>query len=133
MSVRMTDVLNPVQTPARPESADDVLANTRALLPLVAEEAGAAEEQARLTPALLQAFRQGGLFEMAFPRSRGGLEMSLVDQVGVVAHLARVGAGVAWNVGLLNATGFYAGRLGRAAYDELSPTRDLPTSGAFHP
>jgi indole-3-acetate monooxygenase len=129
----MTDVLFPVETPTRPESAADVFANTRALLPLIAEEAAAAEEQARLTPALVQAFRQGGLFEMAFPRSRGGLEMSLVDQVTVVADLARVDAGVAWNVGVLNATGFYAGRLGQAAYDELYPTRDMPTSGAFHP
>jgi indole-3-acetate monooxygenase len=127
-----TDVL-PAETPTRPSSAAEVLANTRALLPLVAEETATAEAQARLTPKLARAFRDAGVFEMGFPAGRGGLEMSLVDQVRVVADVSRVDAGIGWNVGVLNATGYYAGRLGQRAYDELYPTRDMPTSGAFHP
>lgn len=116
-----------------PTSAEAVLANVRTLLPLVAAEADAVEEACRLTPTLERAFRAGGLFEMSFPAFRGGLEMTLAQQVEVVAELAAVDASVAWNVGVLNAGGYYAARLGDEAYAELYPTRDMPTSGSFHP
>jgi alkylation response protein AidB-like acyl-CoA dehydrogenase len=59
--------------------------------------------------------------------------MTLADQLDIIAQLARVDAGSAWNAAVLNATGCYAGRLGDEAYAELYPHRDLPTSGAFHP
>jgi alkylation response protein AidB-like acyl-CoA dehydrogenase len=116
-----------------PTSAEAVLANADALLDLVAAEAAAGDRDGRMTDTLARAMRDAGIFEMGFPRRRGGLEMTLADQVSVVARIARVDAGSAWNVGVLNATGYYAGRLGDDAYAELYPTRDLPTSGSFHP
>lgn len=119
-----------LQAPRTPEA---VLANVRTLLPLVAAEADAVEEAGRLTPTIERAFRAGGLFEMSFPKFRGGLEMTLAQQVEVVAEIAAVDASIAWNVGVLNAGGYYAARLGDEAYAELYPTRDMPTSGSFHP
>jgi len=116
-----------------PGSAATVRANVRAVLGLVADEADAIEAAGRLTDPVVRAFRAAGLFEMGFPRSRGGLEMRLVDQVSVVAEVSRVDASAGWNIAVLNAGGYYAGRLGAGAYRELYPTRDLPTSGAFHP
>lgn len=116
-----------------PTSAAAVLRNTRALLGLVATEADAIEEAARLTPVVERAFRAAGLFEMAFPAFRGGLEMTLEQQTEVVAEIAAVDASAAWNVAVLNAGGYYAARLGDDAYAELYPTRDMPTSGSFHP
>ncbi|WP_432504514.1 acyl-CoA dehydrogenase family protein [Kineococcus arenarius] len=116
-----------------PTSADAVLANTAALLPLIAEEADGIEAAARLTPRAERAMRAAGVFEMGFPASRGGLEMTLEQQVAVVATIAAVDASAGWNVGVLNAGGYYAGRLEQGAYDQLYPTRDMPTSGSFHP
>ena len=116
-----------------PTNAAGVLANAASLLPLIAAEADAIEEAARLTPRAAAAMRAAGVFEMGFPESRGGLEMTLAQQVEVVALVAAVDASAAWNVGVLNAGGVYAGRLGDAAYAELYPTRDRPTSGSFHP
>jgi len=116
-----------------PESAEAIIANAHAILPIIAEEADGIEELARLTPRAERAMRAAGVFQMAFPASRGGVEMSLVQQVEVTALIAAVDASAGWNVGVLNATGFYAGRLGDEAYAELYPTRDMPTSGAFHP
>jgi alkylation response protein AidB-like acyl-CoA dehydrogenase len=116
-----------------PTSAEAVLANADAVLGLVAAEADAGDADGRMTERLARGFRDAGVFEMGFPTRRGGLEMSLADQVTVVAKIARVDAGSGWNVGVLNATGYYAGRLGDEAYRELYPTRDMPTSGSFHP
>jgi alkylation response protein AidB-like acyl-CoA dehydrogenase len=118
---------------APPTSPEAVLANADAAGDLIAAEADASDRDGRLTPALAEAFRAAGFFEMGFPRRLGGLEMTLADQVTVVAKLARADAGAAWNVGVLNATGFYASRLADDVYAELYPSRDTPTSGSFHP
>ena len=48
-----------------PDSADAVLLNTEAVLELVASEAEACDSEGRLTPALVRAFREAGLFQMA--------------------------------------------------------------------
>lgn len=116
-----------------PTSAQNVLDNVERLLPLVAAEAARGEQEARLSPVVADAFRRAGFFQMGFARRVGGLEMSVHDQVRVIARIARVDAGTAWNVGVLNATGYYACRLPDDAYAELYPTRDMPTSGSFHP
>ncbi|MGP2442692.1 acyl-CoA dehydrogenase family protein [Streptomyces sp. JW3] len=116
-----------------PDSPSAVIANTRALLPLIAEEADGIESAARLTPRAEAALRRAGVFQMGFPAFRGGLEMTLSQQVEVVATVAAVDASAGWNIGVLNAGGYYAGRLGDRAYAELYPTRDRPTSGSFHP
>jgi uncharacterized repeat protein (TIGR04076 family) len=116
-----------------PDSAEAVLANTAALLQLLAEEAAGIEQGARLTARAARAMRAAGVFEMGFPAFRGGLEMTLTQQVDVVAEVAAVDASAGWNIGVLNAGGYYAGRLGDRAYAELYPTRDMPTSGSFHP
>lgn len=116
-----------------PDTADAIIANAHAILPLIAEEADEIERLARLTPRAERAMRAAGVFQMAFPASRGGVEMSLVQQVEVTALISAVDASAGWNVGVLNATGYYATRLGDEAYAELYPTRDMPTSGAFHP
>ena len=110
-----------------------MLSNANALLPLIAAEADDIEAGARLTPRAAAAMRAAGVFEMSFPASRGGLEMTLEQQVDIVALIAAVDASAAWHVGVLNAGGCYAGRLGDEAYAELYPTRDRPTSGSFHP
>lgn len=116
-----------------PTSPAAVLRNADLAANVIAAEADAGDREGRLTPGLSQAFRTAGFYEMGFPRRLGGLEMTLADQVTVVAKLARVDSGAAWNVGVLNATGFYASRLDDAVFGELYPSRDTPTSGSFHP
>ncbi|WP_230379446.1 acyl-CoA dehydrogenase family protein [Microbacterium sp. ZXX196] len=116
-----------------PDSAAAILRNTDRILPLIASEADAIEQAACLTDRAAAAMRGAGVFQMAFPASRGGVEMTLEQQVEVTARVAAVDASAGWNVGVLNATGYYAGRLGDEAYAELYPSRDMPTAGAFHP
>ncbi|GAA0993023.1 acyl-CoA dehydrogenase family protein [Subtercola frigoramans] len=116
-----------------PTSASAVLQNSHTVVPFVHESADAIEEARRLTPEVARVFRDAGFFQMGFPAARGGLELTLAQQVEVVTRIARADASAGWNVGVLNATGFYAGRLGDDAFAELYPTFDLPTSGSFHP
>lgn len=131
----MSTTLERPDTPSLlpPTSAEAVLANVQTLLPVLEQEADGIEAGARLTPRAEVAMRAAGVFQMGFPAFRGGLEMTVEQQVTVVATIAAVDASAGWNVGVLNAGGYYAGRLGDDAYAELYPHRDLPTSGSFHP
>ncbi len=118
---------------SEPTTADAIIENAHKTLSVAAEEADETERLARLSPRAERALRAAGVFEMGFPAHRGGVEMSLAQQVEVTALFAAVDASTGWNVGVLNAGGYYAGRLGDEAYAELYPTKDMPTSGAFHP
>ncbi|WP_166661037.1 hypothetical protein [Paractinoplanes brasiliensis] len=116
-----------------PATAADILANVRALTPVVREEAEATNAQGFLTDRMREALRTAGAYRVGFSRRHGGPEMSLTDQTRMVEAVATADAGIAWNVAVLAATGFYAGRLGDAAFAELYPSLDLPTCGSFHP
>jgi indole-3-acetate monooxygenase len=115
------------------DSAENILANATAILPVVAEEADETERLARLSPRLARVMRDSGVFQMAFAAHRGGVQMTLEQQTDVCALVAAVDASAGWNVGVLNAGGYYASRLGDEAYAELYPSRDVPTCGSFHP
>lgn len=128
----VTDATRQLIQFAPPVSREAILANTLAVLPVVEQEAAECDRIGRLTATMAQTLRAAGLFDMAYRADRGGLELSLVDQVAVVAAVSRVDAGIGWNIGVLNASGYYAGRLGEKAYAELYPTY-RPTSGSFHP
>lgn len=115
-----------------PTSAHAVASNTKELLSLISEEADEMEQKARLTSRAEQAMVEAGVFEMGFPAKYDGLELTLEQQVEVVAEVSSVDASAGWNIGVLNAGGVYAGRLAPEAYAELYPVRHL-TSGSFHP
>lgn len=116
-----------------PTDTDAILENVRAILPIVDEEAAETNAKAAITPRMVEALRAAGTFRVGFSRRRGGPEMSLTDQTRMVELVARHDASIAWNVTVLAATGFYACRLGDAAYAELYPSLDVPTCGSFHP
>lgn len=116
-----------------PTNATAIFSNVRALLPLVEHEADRSNDQGYMTEAMGNALRAAGVYRVALPVTRGGPEVPLVDQTRMVELVARVDASIAWNVTVLAATGFYAGRLSDRGFAELYPTPDLATCGSFHP
>lgn len=120
-------------TLSEPKTGADVLANVRALLPVIRQDADICQAQGHLTDRLTEGFRAAGTYRAGFSRANGGPEMSLADQTEMVEIVATADAGIAWNVCVLAATGFYAGRLSAQARAELYPHLDVPTCGSFHP
>ncbi|WP_188755815.1 hypothetical protein [Microbacterium album] len=115
-------------------TAEAILRNTDRILPVIAEEADEIERIARLTPRAERIMRAAGVFELGFGKHRGGVEATLREQVEATAKVSAIDAGAGWNVGVLNAGGYYATRLPQDGFDELyGDTLDHPTSGAFHP
>lgn len=120
-------------TPRDPVDADAILANVRDILPIVDAEAATTSAQGFMTTRMGEALRQAGVYRVGFASWRGGPQLTLTQQTRMVEMIAARDASIAWNAAILAATGFYAGRLGDAAFAELYPHLDVPTSGSFHP
>jgi alkylation response protein AidB-like acyl-CoA dehydrogenase len=129
----MAETLAPDVDLLAPDSAAAVIANSHAVIPAVRAAGDAIDEARQLTPEIARLMRDAGFFSMGYPAKQGGLEMTLAQQVEVITRIARADASAGWNAGVLNATGFYAGRLNDEAYAELYPDFDQPTAGSFHP
>jgi indole-3-acetate monooxygenase len=114
-------------------SAAEIRERAAALGPLIRRDADEIASIRHLTPAVLEGLREAGVFRMAFPRSWGGPEMRVRDQIEMIADLGYHDASVAWNVMILADSGFYALLSEPETAEELFPTMDLATAGAARP
>ncbi len=91
--------------------AADPQAAARAVAPLAASLADRSDRDRRLTPELVQALRQSGLFRMLVPASLGGGETSPWQMVTAVEELARGDAAAGWCVSVAATSGMLAAYL----------------------
>ena len=106
----------------------------KALTPSIAVRAEEIERARRLPPDLVDELLAAGCFRMLVPRSHGGAELDLLDQLQVLEELARADASVAWNV-MIGSEGPVVFRmLPRASFDALyADGPDVIIAGSFNP
>ncbi len=80
-------------------AGSDHLARAKALAPLLTEQAAAIERDRRLTPPVVEALLDAGLFRMLLPRDFGGAELDPPSFVQVLEEIARHDASTAWCLG----------------------------------
>jgi 3-hydroxy-9,10-secoandrosta-1,3,5(10)-triene-9,17-dione monooxygenase len=107
------------QTPQPTADHEELVAEARALAPLLAEHAAQTDREGRLAPASEQALRDGDFFKLLVPRRYGGLEVSISTAVDVLAELAHGCGSSAWVAGVLNTAAFYTALLPDAVRDEV--------------
>lgn len=95
---------------------------------LLRAEAPKGDAMGRTTPLAGRAMRDAGIFAMQFPKSRGGIGISLPDQTVLLSRLARIDGGTCWTGMILSNSGSYAAQLSDEGYKDLFPTVDMPTS-----
>jgi alkylation response protein AidB-like acyl-CoA dehydrogenase len=79
-------------------TAADLIGRARALAPLLAAEAPKIEAARELTPAVVSALHEAGLFRLLTPRSLGGHEVTPLVFVQAMEELAKADASTAWCV-----------------------------------
>lgn len=99
---------------ARIRSDVDYVARARALAPLIEAAAPRMEAARQLTPEVVEALHEAGLFRMLLPRSYNGGELDLPTFMEVIQTVAAADGSVAWCLGQS------AGCVTSAAY--LEPT-----------
>jgi alkylation response protein AidB-like acyl-CoA dehydrogenase len=77
----------------------DPIAQARAMLPLLREEAPKIEALGRLTPAVVEALHASGLYRVLLPRQFNGYNAGLETFTKVMETLAGVDASTAWCLG----------------------------------
>ncbi|HXZ01079.1 MAG TPA: acyl-CoA dehydrogenase family protein [Stellaceae bacterium] len=79
--------------------AADHLARARALAPLLAAASPEIERERRLTPPVVDALHEAGLFRMLLPRAYGGGETDPMSFAQMLEEIARHDASTAWCLG----------------------------------
>jgi indole-3-acetate monooxygenase len=105
-----TSTQGPVTTAGRDGAATldgaAILANARAIAPVLREEADEGERNRRLTPRAVQALRSAGVFRMARPRAWDGPEVDPITQVEVFETLAHADGSAGW-CAMIGGSGVY--------------------------
>src|SRR5689334_16554224 len=96
MEERLMDTLEArrADTPSQ-----DYIARARALRPLIASAADEAERRRELTPEVVDALIESGIFKMLLPKSLGGAELDPLTYTAVLEELARGDGSTAWCLG----------------------------------
>ncbi|MBW2424264.1 MAG: hypothetical protein JRG86_08450 [Deltaproteobacteria bacterium] len=116
-----------------PERVDRLVAASRAILPILSEDADAGEQASSITPRVVQALQQAGAFRMTMPHWLGGMEADPVTQYEVIEALS-IGDGAAGWVAMIGSdAGYFAGTISRELGRELFPNPDILTCGVSAP
>jgi alkylation response protein AidB-like acyl-CoA dehydrogenase len=116
-----------------PLTSDQILANARTLAPEIAARAPEAVALRRLPRDLVDKLKVAGCFRVMFPKSWGGPEMPLPQQLELIEVLAHADAAVAWCVKIGSDSGLFAAWLDERAARELYPDIDFVTAGQAPP
>ena len=79
--------------------ASGLVERAKALAPLIAQEADEIERTRRLTPALVSALVENGLYRSLLPKSIGGFESPPVVFMQMLEEIAKADASTAWCLG----------------------------------
>lgn len=112
-------------------TAEQILANARALATDIAARSEEIETLRRLPPDLVDQLRGAGMFRMGRARAKGGPQMSLRQHVEVIEVLAAADPSVGWCVKIGTDSGLLAELLPPAASARLLSGPDMITAGQF--
>lgn len=113
--------------------AERLLDAVRAIGPLVEAARADLDRDRALSPALLEALVDAGLFRLWTPRRLGGSELDPVSGLRVIAAVAALDGSVGWNVMAASAHGFLAGRLPARPAREIFGDRRAVVAGQLEP
>lgn len=114
--------------------ADRILADIDALAPQIVARAAEAEVARRIPDDIMQALKTIGLFRMAAPKAKGGLELDFPSLTRVSQRLTRIEGSVGWIGTIGGAAGAILSLLPGEAYDEVyRDGPDIMFAGAGQP
>ncbi len=115
-------------------AAPDPVAATRALRPLFEAEALAVDEKLTLTPKVVEAAADAGLFQLMVPKEFGGIEADASTLLDVFEEMAIADGSIGWTLMANASATSYVSFLDPAVAAEMVQGRpDSTTAGQFSP
>jgi alkylation response protein AidB-like acyl-CoA dehydrogenase len=116
------------------EVADRILADIEALAPEIAARAAEAEAARRIPGDIIQALKAIGIFRMATPKAKGGLELDFPASLRILQRLTKIDGSVGWFCTLRAGGSIFLPLLPNETYDEVyQHGPDTAFSGAAQP
>src|SRR4051794_32598870 len=119
--------------PVRPATAETLLADAKALAPLIAEHRDGIERDRGMPLPIVRAMQDIGIIRMSVPRSYGGLELDPEAQFAVLEALSMADASVGWCAFIGGGAGYFSAFLDEAVAREVLADPDAITAGALRP
>jgi indole-3-acetate monooxygenase len=110
-----------------------LLAGAEDVLPLVREDAQAAEMRGRLPERVIAAMHERRLFRLWIPRSVGGDELALLPSLRIFETIASADGAAGWAVMIGVGAGLFGGFLERNAAREIFAPHDAVIAGSGSP
>jgi indole-3-acetate monooxygenase len=122
----------------RPLPARDIrpamLAAIRDMEGEITARAAEIEEARRIPSDLVSKLKSIGIFRMFVPQSHGGLELSLLAGLEIIAALSRLDGSLGWTAMIGGASGIFAPSLPRETYDRIYQNGpDVTMGGSAQP
>lgn len=117
----------------KPLSGGEIWKNAQVLRPFLMSKSDEIEEARRLTPDVVSAMKDAGLFRMIMPKIWGGPEMSSMEQVEVIEEISRGDASAGWCLMIGCDSGLYSGFLEDSVAREFYPKLDMVQAGWVYP
>src|SRR6186713_420702 len=114
-------------------SAPSLVERAASLMPMLQEQAAAAEQARRVSDASFDALSKAGVFLMTAPKKYGGDEADFQTQSEVLAQLARGCPSTSWVATIFSAMSWLAGTYPDEAQEEIFADGDPRISGVFSP
>lgn len=121
--------MSTTETPTRA----DLVARVAALVPLLRSSAARADEERRLSPEVIEALADAGVFRLRVPARYGGYEADNRTLVDVTTELGRGDGSVAWVAQVYSIPGWMVGMFPDAVQDEVFATPDVRVCGTLSP
>lgn len=112
---------------------EEILSNARALVPEIRRRADEIAKLRKLPSDLVEKLRAAGVFRISMPKSWGGPEMPLPQQIELMELLAEADASVSWCVKIGSDSGVFAAFMAEETARDLYPKLDLITAGQAGP
>jgi alkylation response protein AidB-like acyl-CoA dehydrogenase len=113
--------------------ASSVRERARSLVPLIRSEAAACEAERRLSPTVVDALRDAGVFSMTMSRALGGPELSPLEQIDVLEELSAADGSTGWCAMINSDGGYVTAFLDPTVAKEMYPSLDLATAVVANP
>lgn len=108
-----------------------VLEAARALAPRIRDAAPEIDRDRRLTPGIVQALKEAGVFGMTMPREWGGPELDPMMQMRVIEALAEADGSVGWCAMINSDGGYCSAFLDQAVAREMYRDLEAPTGSSL--
>jgi len=118
---------------APPQTAAEILARAKAIVPRLRERSEEIERERRLPADVVEMLRGTGVFRMGFSREWGGPALTSVEQTEVIEALAYGDASAGWCAMIGMDTGLYAAFLEESIAKEMFRSLDMITAGLLFP